>query len=152
MERATNRSLIVLAIFVVVLLALFVASLVYRPDDRGPGGGCSPGQRETLQARLLRPTPVAPGDLRGCTTAPGAFTIAGSCALEIAAADARSRRLVVAAIDPVEIRRVTNADGRRIAMRLELDPGKDTQIFVGKEGETVALRCRAGISCRASVR
>ncbi len=152
MEKSTQRWLIVLGIFVVVLLALFVASVVYRPDDRGPGGGCSPSQRETLQARLLRPTPVAPGDLRGCTTAPGAFTIPGSCALQIAAADAWSRRLVVAAIDPVEIRRITNADGRRIAMRLELEPGKDTQIFVGKEGETVALRCLAGLACRASVR
>ncbi len=152
MERRTKRPLIILGIFVLVLLALFVASVVYRPDDRGAGSGCSPGRRETWRARLLRSEPVAPGQLGGCTTAPGPFTIAGGCELKIAAADARSRRLVVEAIDRVEVRRVTDADGRRITMRAELEPGKSTQIFVGKGGETVGLRCLGGITCRAGVR
>jgi hypothetical protein len=152
MEKSHRRALIFLVVLAAVLVALFVASVARRPDDRGPGGGCSPGEREAWQARLLRAQPVGPGQLAGCTTAPGVFTISGACALQIAAADARSRRLVVEALDPLELRRVTDADGRRIAMRVELEPGKDTQIFVGKDGDTVGLRCLSGLTCRARLR
>jgi hypothetical protein len=152
MEGSHKRSLIILGVLAMILLALFVISVVYRPGDSSPGSGCSPGQRETWRARLLRSEDVAPGQLGGCTAAAGPFTIPGGCELRIAAADARSRRLVIEAVDPVELRRVTSADGRRIAMRADLAPGKSTQIFVGKEGEAVGLRCSAGLTCRARVR
>ena len=152
MDRSTRRSLILLGIFAGVVLALFVVSVVYRPDDDGPGSGFSSGRRESWRARLFPSSPVAPGQLGGCTGALGPFTIAGSCELKIAAADVRSRRLVVEATDPMELRRTMDADGRRMAMRAQLEPGKSEQIFVGKEGETFGLRCRGGLTCRASVR
>ncbi|HWO22621.1 MAG TPA: hypothetical protein VNO30_27870 [Kofleriaceae bacterium] len=141
----------ILATFVVVLLALFVISVVHRPDDRGLGSGCSSRQRAAWRARLLRTEPVAPGQLAGCTAAPGRFTITGACALKIAAAEARSRRLIVEAVDAVELRRVTNADGRLLTMRAELEPGERTEIVIGKEGETLGLRCLTGATCRAGV-
>jgi hypothetical protein len=138
---------IALGIVVAVLLALFVVSVAYRPDS-----GVSSGQRESWRESLFPTEPAAPGQLGGCTAAPGSFTITGSCELKIAAADARSRRLVVEAIDAVELRRTMDADGRRIGMRAKLEPGKSEQIFVGKAGETIGLRCLGGPTCRASVR
>jgi hypothetical protein len=140
------------AIVAGVVIALYVISVVYRPDDDSPGSGFSSESRERWRARLFPSSPVAPGQLGGCTGAPGAFTIAGSCELVIAAADARSRRLVVEATDRIELRRTMNADGRRMAMRAELEPGKSEQIFVGEEGETIGLRCLGGLSCRARIR
>ena len=151
MERADRRALTLLAIVAAVLIALFVISVAYRPDDRGPGSGFPEDRREAWRARLFPSQPVAPGQLGGCTAAVGPFTIAGSCELRIAAADARSRRLILEATDPVELRRTVDADGRRIAMRAELKAGKREQIFVGKAGETLGLRCLAGIPCRAGV-
>ena len=149
MDRRARRRLIILGILAGVLLALFVVSVVYRGDDRGPGSGCSSSRREAWRARLLPSEPVVPGQLGGCTPVLGTFSISGGCELKIAAAEPRSRRLVVVAVDPVEIRRITDADGRRIAMRAELEPGKRTQIFVGRAGESIALRCLAAIICRA---
>ena len=150
MERSTRRSLIILGIFAGVVLALFVVSVAYRPDDDGPG--LSSDQRERWRARLFPTSPVAPGQLGGCTRAPGSFTIAGSCELKISAAEVRSRRLVVEATDRMELQRTMNADGRRMAMRAEIEPGKSEQIFVGEEGETIGLRCLGGVTCRARVR
>lgn len=144
--------MIVLGIIAGVVLALFIVSVVYRPDEDGPGSGVSPTARERWRERLFPSKPVAAGQLGGCTAALGAFTIAGSCELKIAAADARSRRLIVEATDPVELRRTMNADGRRMAMRAKLEPGKREQVFVGEDGETLGLRCLAGLTCRAVLR
>jgi hypothetical protein len=94
---------------------------------------------------------VAPGQLGGCATAPGRLTISTSCELEIAAADARSRRLVIEALDPLELGRTIDADGRRIVTRGELAPGKASEIFVGKAGETLRLRCLSGFTCRVNL-
>jgi hypothetical protein len=152
MEDSTRRSVIVLGILAGVVIALFVVSVVYRPDEEAPGSGGSSSTRERWRDRLFPAKPVAPGQLGGCTAALGAFTIAGSCELKIAAADARSRRLIVEATDPVELRRTMNADGRRMAMRAELGPGKREQIFVGEDGETIGLRCLGGLTCRAVLR
>jgi hypothetical protein len=150
MDKSAKRRLIILGIVVAALLVLFVVSVVH--GGGGPGGGCSAGQRAAWRTRLLRSGPVAPGQLGGCTTAPGRFAISVGCELKVAAADARSRQLVIEAVDPIELRLVTDADGRRIAMRVKLEPGQSKQIFVGKAGETLGLRCLTGITCRAGVR
>ena len=150
MERSTRRSLILLGVFAGAVLALFVVSVAYRPDE--DGAAVSADGRERWRDRLFPSKPVASGQLAGCTAAPGPFTIPGSCELRIAAADTRSRRLVVEADGPVELRRTMDADGRRIAMKATLTPGKSEQIFVGKDGETIGLRCLGGLTCRASVR
>jgi hypothetical protein len=139
MDDSTRRTLTILATFAVVLIALFVFSVGYRP-------GCSCGRREDWQARLLRPKPVALGQLSGCPKEPGLLKVPGTCKLTIAAADARSRRLVIKAIEPMELKRVTNADGRHIPVRGDLEPNKPTEIFVGKEGETIELSCLGGAS------
>lgn len=145
------RTLIILGSVVVVAIALFVVSAAHHPDDTSPGSGCSSSQRETWRARLLRSEPVAAGQLGGCTAAPGRFVITGACELTIAAAGARSRRLVIEDVDALALRLVTNADGRRITMQAELDPGQRKQIFIGKDGETIGLRCCAGATCRAGL-
>lgn len=151
MDRSTRRSLIVLGVIAGVLLVLFVVGVVARPaDDDGPA--VSAGARERWRDRLFPSKPIAPGQLAGCAAAPGSFTIAGSCELRIAAADTRSRRLVIEATDAVELRRTMNADGRRMAMKAKLEPGTSEQLFVGEDGETIGLRCLAGLSCRAGVR
>ena len=152
MEHSTRRPLIVLAVLAVVVIALFVLSVVYPSRDTREGSGFSSGDRETWRSRLLPADPVGRGQLSGCTTAPGELTIHNSCALKVAAADARSRKLVIQAIDAVEVRRVTDADGRRMTMRADLEPGKTTQVFVGKDGETIGLRCLSGVTCRAVVK
>jgi hypothetical protein len=152
MGDPARRSLILLGIFAGVVLALFVVSVVHRPDDDRPGSGVSSDRREGWRARWFPSDPVAPGQLGGCAGAPGAFVVAGSCELKIAAADVRSRRLVVEALDPMELRRTLNVGGRRMAMRARLKPGKSEQIFVGEDGETIGLRCLGGLTCRGSVR
>src|SRR5262245_44909959 len=134
MEDSTKRRLIILAILVGVLIVLFVVSIVAGTgDDRG--SGCSSGDQKSWRARLLPSKPVAPGQLSGCTTALGTVTIQGSCELKIAAADERSRRLVLEAIDAVGLQRVTDADGRRMEMNAKLKPGKPSELFVDKKGE-----------------
>ena len=130
-----------------MLLTLFVVSVAYRPDEGGPGSGCSSGQRDAWRARLLPSTPVGQGQLGGCTTALGPFSIAGACTLTIAAADARSRQLGVEAIDPVKLIIITEADGRRITMQPELKQGERKQIFVGKDQKTIVFRCLTGPTC-----
>jgi len=150
MDSSRRRSLIILGVVAGVVLALFIVSVAYRPDGDGPA--VSSSGRDRWRDRLFPDAPVAPGQLAGCTAALAPFTIQGSCELRIAAADARSRRLVIEVTDLVELRRTMDADGRRIAMKSKLKPGKSEQVFVGKEGETLGLRCLAGLTCRASVR
>jgi hypothetical protein len=152
MAPSNKRSLVILGIFALVLLALFVANVVFESDG-GPGSGCSSRELDDWRARLFRPEPVGRGQLAGCTTAPGRiFTVARRCELRIAPSDVRFRRLIVQAIQPIELQRSTDADGRRITMRAELKPGESEEIFVRKDGETVGLRCLAGVTCRATVR
>jgi hypothetical protein len=139
----------ILGLVVVVLLALFVVSAAHKPGDGGPGSGCSPVKRDTWRARLLPPTPVTRGQLSGCTTTLGAFTIAEQCTLEIAAADARSRQLVVKAIDPLKLTIITNADGRTITMQPKLERDQKAQIFVGKDRKKIVFHCLNGTSCGA---
>lgn len=148
---STKRSLVLLGILALVVLVLFAGSLALESDR----AGCSSRDLDAWRARLLRPEPVARGQLAGCPIAPGrivSVTIPGRCDLRIAPADARFRRLVIQAVQPVELVRTTDADGRRITLRADLDPGEREELFVRKEGETLALRCRAGATCRATVR
>jgi hypothetical protein len=151
MGHSTRQSLIVLGCLGVVVIALFVLSVAYPSRGTREGSGFSAGDRETWRSRLVPADPVARGQLSGCATAPGELTIATGCALKVAAAGARSRKLSIRAIDAVEVRRVTDADGRRMTMRARLEPGKSTQVFVGKDGETIGLRCLSGATCRAAV-
>lgn len=144
MGASDRRPLIILAIVAAVLVVAFVVAVAYRP-----GAGLSAGWRERWRARLFPASPVAPGQLAGCAAAPGPFTIAGSCQLRIAPASTRSRRLVVVAVDPVELLRTVDADGRALAMRAALDPGETAQLFIGEAGESMVLRCRSGLTCRA---
>jgi hypothetical protein len=144
--------MITLGIVVVVLLALFVVSVVHSPDDNSPGSGCSSRQRDTWRECVLRSNPVAPGQLGGCTTVLGRFTITGACELKVAADDARSRQLTVEALDAMELHLVTNADGRPMTMRVELKHGETKQIFVGKDGQTIRFRCLKGTTCHAGVK
>lgn len=149
MPSSTRRSLVIAAIFAAVLLALFVFGTARGLGDRR--GGCSKEDREAWRERLLRPEPVAAGQLAGCTSSPGPFVVPGECTLTVAAADVRSRRLVIGAIDPVGITVFTDADGRRIRMRPEIAPGDRTELSIGKDGGTVSFRCLTGTTCRARV-
>lgn len=149
MEASARRTLIILALVAAVLVAAFFAAVVCRSDGGGSGSGLSADWRERWRERLLPGSPVAPGQLGGCAAAPGPFTIAGRCDLRIAPAAARSRRLVLTAVDPVGLSRTVDADGRRLAMRAELAAGESARIFVDKAGEAIALRCLAGPACRA---
>lgn len=151
MAPSTRRSLIFLGIFGAVLLALFVAGVVSGAGGGGPGSGCSPGQREAWRARLLRAEPVARGQLSGCTTVPGRFIVTGSCQLRIAAADARLRRLVLEAIDPIRLELAIDADGRRIPMRAELAANQREEILIGEDGQILRISCRTGGTCRATI-
>ncbi|HWU86816.1 MAG TPA: hypothetical protein VN253_06060 [Kofleriaceae bacterium] len=94
---------------------------------------------------------MAPGQLGGCTTVLGRFTIHGSCELKIAAAETRSRRLSIEALDAIELRLVMDADGREITTRAKIEAGKKKDIFVGKDGQSLALSCQTGTTCRASI-
>ncbi len=153
MGSSSKRPLIVLGILALGVLALFAASVVFQSEAGGAGSGCSSRKLDVWRDRLFEPEPVGRGQLAGCTTAPGrVFTIAGRCELRIAPADARFRRLVVQAVQPLELQRTTDADGRRITMRADLEPGEREEVFVRKEGETLGLRCLAGATCRATVR
>jgi hypothetical protein len=152
MDHSTARQLTILGIAVVVLLALFVVSVVHSPDDSSPGSGCSSSQRDSWLARKLRGDPVAPGQLSGCTTVLGPFTINGACMLSVAAADARSRQLIVEALDAMELKLVTSADGRSITMREVLKPGENRSISIGKDGQSVWFRCLTGTTCRAGIK
>jgi hypothetical protein len=152
MDRSTRRTLILLGIVVVVLLALFVMAAAHNPDDTSPGSGCSFSQRESWRARLLRPEPVAPGQLGGCTTVPGPFIIHGTCELRVAAADARSRQLVIETLDAIELRLDTSADGRSITLRDELKPDESRSISIAKDGQIVRFRCLTGTTCRAGIK
>jgi hypothetical protein len=150
---STRRSLIILGILGLVVLALFVVSVVFE-SDRGAGAGCSSRQLDTWRARLLDPEPVERGQLAGCPIASGRIvtvTIPGRCELRIAPAGARFRRLVIQALQPVTLERTMDADGRRITMRADLEPGEREELFVRKEGEALGLRCRAGATCRATL-
>jgi hypothetical protein len=148
-DPSHKRPVIVLGLVAAVLVALFVVSAVHAPGDGGPGSGCAPARRDTWRARLVPATPVAPGQLGGCTTTLSTFVITGQCTLEIAAAGARSRQLVVEALDPVKLTLVTDADGRRITQQPELAAGEEQQIFLGKDRTTIRFRCLAGVTCRA---
>jgi hypothetical protein len=154
MASSTKRSLIILGILGLVVLALFAVSVVFESGGRG-GSGCSSRKLDAWRDRLFDPEPVERGQLAGCPIAPGrivSVTIPGRCALRIAPADARLRRLVVQAVQPVELERTTDADGRRITMRADLDAGEREELFVQRGGETLGLRCRAGATCRAVLR
>jgi hypothetical protein len=150
MDDSTRRTLTILATFAVVLIALFVFSVGFRP-------GCSCGRREDWQARLLRPKPVAPGQLSGCTTKLGTSTVTGMCKLKIAAADVRSRRLVIESNDRIQIIRVMDADGRDITTKAELNkpgakkPIESTELSIGKEGATLDLVCLSA-DCRVTLK
>lgn len=144
MEASDRRTVILLVVIAAVLALAFVVAIVYRP-----GAGLSADWRERWRARLFPASPVAPGQLAGCTAAPGPFTIAGSCQLRIAPASTRSRRLTLVAVDPVELLRTVDADGRALAMRAQLAAGETSQLYIGEAGEALALRCRSGLTCRA---
>lgn len=142
MEPSSKRQLTMLGLIVAVLLALFIVAAVHDPD-KGSGPGCSSEQLQTWRERLVHSEPVSPGQLRGCTAALGTFIIQDrSCALTIAKADARSRRLVVQAIDEIRLSFVTDVDGRKLTMNADLDAGKTTEFSVGKDGQRIVLRCR----------
>jgi hypothetical protein len=154
MASSSKRSLIILGILGLVVLALFVVSVVFGSDGGG-GSGCSSRELDQWRDRLFDPEPVERGQLAGCPIATGrtvTVTIPGRCALRIAPADARLRRLIIQALQPLELERTTDADGRRITSRADLDPGEREELFVRKEGETLGLRCRAGATCRATLR
>ena len=155
MASSPQRSLIILGILGLVVLALFFISVVFQSDAGGPGAGCSSRKLDDWRDRLFQPEPVRRDQLAGCPIVSGrviSVTVAGRCELRIAPADARLRRLVVQAVQPVELDRTTDADGRRVRMRADLAPGESEEIFVRKEGEALGLRCRAGATCRAILR
>jgi hypothetical protein len=152
MEPSSKRQLTILGLIVVVLLVLFFVAAFHHPD-KGSGPGCSSDQLQTWRERLFHPEPVARGQLSGCTTALGAFVIPTSCALKIAAADTRSRRLVVEAIDKIQLSFVTDADGRKLTMNVDLERAKNTELSIGKDGQRIVLVCRNGnTTCQANLK
>ena len=149
MDPSTRRPLIGLGVVVLVVLALFFVSALHHPGDDTPGSGCSTDQRDRWRARLLRAEPVPAAQLGGCTTALGPFTVTGACDLRIAAADARSRRVVITPIDALEIKLDMDADDRPMKLRANLAPGQRKELFLGKDAQTITFTCLASSSCRA---
>jgi hypothetical protein len=146
MNPSTRRTLIFLGIVAAVLIVLFFVSAMHTPGR----GGCATSDLEAWRARVLSPEPVAPGQLSGCTTVlRQTFTIPGSCTLQVARADERSRQLVVSAVEPLTLGFVTDADGRSLDINADVVPGKPRQLFIGKDGQTFTLVCKNGSPCHA---
>lgn len=145
MDDSARRPLIGLGVAVAVVITLFLVSALHANDD---AAGCSADQRDRWRARLLRAEPVTANQLGGCTSARGLFTFA-ACELRIAAGDARSRSLVINALDALELKLDIDADGRPMKLRATLDAGERKELFLGKEAQTLALHCLTGSTCRA---
>jgi hypothetical protein len=70
MASSSKRSLIILGILGLVVLALFVVSVVFGSDGGG-GSGCSSRELDQWRDRLFDPEPVERGQLAGCPIATG---------------------------------------------------------------------------------
>jgi hypothetical protein len=147
--------MISLGILLVGLVALFVISVVCRPSW-SHGSGCSDDARERWRRRLFRAEYVKSEHLTGCTSGGEEIRILkiiDECTLEIAPAESRSRKLVIEVGDaPIELTRITNADGRRITVRAKLERGKPKDILFGKDRELITLSCPAGLACTAVIK
>lgn len=154
MDPSTKRILIILGIVVVVVVALFILAVAYTPAGEGRTSGCTPDRREAWRERLLGTKPVGPGQLRGCTTSLGKFSVpqGQNCFLTIAKADARSRRLVIESAQTIRLFVHTDADGRKMRMKSDPKSDKPTEISIGKEGQLIEFHCLVGNPCQIVLR
>lgn len=151
MDSSTKRTLLILGVIVLVLVALFVVAVVAAAHDGEPSG-CSAERRRALRDRWLGSGSVKPGDLRGCTTSLGSFVVNGVCVLSIAPSDARSRRLVIESPVAMTLDITTDADGRKLTMHPELKPNKPTEISFGKDKQSIVFHCPSPSGCKVTLK
>jgi hypothetical protein len=153
MDPSTKRVLIILGVVILLLFALFILAAAFAPPGNA-SSGCTGDRRKQWRARLLGSESVGAGQLRGCTTTLGPFSLPQGqlCILRIAEADARSRQLVVETSQKMELLVHTNADGRKLTMKAEPKSGKPTEISFGKEEQRIDFICRDASPCQVRLR
>jgi hypothetical protein len=146
MEPSSKRMLIILGAILVILIIVFVFALAH--DSSGGGGPqVSAKGRASWKQRLFgAPEPPGPGQIHGCTSALGTFTMT-ACVLTISPADTRSRSLVIETTGRAEMVITTDADGRKLKTRSRFNdpeaskPTKSVKVSIGKDGLLIPMRC-----------
>lgn len=146
MEPSTKRTLIILGAILVILIVVFVIAVAH-DSDGGGGPQVSSATLTRWKKKLFgAPEPPGPGQIHGCTSGLGTFTMT-ACVLTISPADTRSRSLIVEIAGKAEMVIATDADGRKLKLRSRFNdpeaskPTRSVKVSIGKDGLQIPMRC-----------
>lgn len=139
MSNSKSIALVLLLVLIAVLFVVGVSLGLTRSDAPGAGVGSEEDRRQ-MRSRWLSSAPITAKDLSGCARALGPFPVRGTCSLNIAPSDVRSRDLALRSADDVDARYEPKS-GPPVPINVTLRDGKSVRFPIQSGGATISLTC-----------
>lgn len=146
-----NRQKVVIGVLVAVVLLFVVAVVVQTQSDEGDAGAVSSDREGLLQSIGGDPAAVRLDELSGdCVRPNGTLIVQGSCDLEVAASDQRMRLVRLRTLQAISISAPAPEEAD-FDIEDDLEPGKEVEIAVDRDGAEIELNCGFGNTCTLTV-